>query len=474
MPTADRLQQAEQQFSAGNTVAAVRLLRDERLAAGAHRDILTLRRIVALARRIESGFPGTAAGLIYAAQGDLSYAESQEEIARANLAEARASVEAGNDRAASVALERALRKELEKWPQQRDRDLLEEIADTASTIASRGGRRSRKRLDRVVEGARLALSTAATPPTVHPESVAQPTTPPVAASGGRLRERLDAVEERIQILERELTELRRKDLPELRALAAGAEHIPEPQRAPETAGREPAPRAPAPAVPAAPAPKAPPPPAPPRKPRLPRVTLAQLQEPRALAWAGGVVTLLGIVFLLILAADRGWVSAELRVVFGALVSVALYGAGVVAYRRYGRTWAALAAAGAGIGGAYVTIAAASAVYDFLTKPEALVAAAFVAAVGVGTALAWDTQTTAALGLVGAMLGPAIVEGDVSTAGSVFVAVMLVATVVVTVWRCWLETMAAGALTSLPLAAALLASTTPATTPRPPLSSPPSP
>ena len=245
MPTADRLQQAEQQFSAGNTVAAVRLLRDERLAAGAHRDILTLRRIMALARRIESGFPGTAAGLIYAAQGDLSYAESQEEIARANLAEARASVEAGNDRAASVALERALRKELEKWPQQRDRDLLEEIAGTASTIASRGGRRSRKRLDRVVEGARLALSTAATPPTVHPESVAQPTTPPVAASGGRLRERLDAVEERIHTLERELAELRRKDLPELRALAAGAEHIPEPQRAPETAGREPAPRAPA-------------------------------------------------------------------------------------------------------------------------------------------------------------------------------------------------------------------------------------
>ena len=158
---------------------------------------------------------------------------------------------------------------------------------------------------------------------------------------------------------------------------------------------------------------------------------------------------------MILAADRGWVSAELRVVFGALVSVALYGAGVVAYRRYGRTWAALAAAGAGIGGAYVTIAAAGAVYDFLTKPEALVAAAWVAAVGVGTALVWDTQTTAALGLVGAMLGPAIVEGDVSTAGSVFVAVMLVATVVVTVWRRWLETMAAGALTSLPLAAALL-------------------
>jgi uncharacterized membrane protein len=457
LPTADRLEQAEQMFSAGNTIGALTLLRGERIAAGAHRDIPTLRRIVAMARRIESESPGSAAGHLYAAQSDLSYAESQEGVPRASLAEARASAEAGNDRAASVALEKALKKELEKWPHQRDRDLLDEISGAASTIALRAGGRSKRRLVRVVEDARLALATGPPPRTVHPESVARPVTASGVAPGGVLQERLEGVEERIRRLESELAELRERDIPELRALAAGGELVTEPKLEAQPV-RRPVPSA-VPAVPAAPPPPptlpSRPPPAPPREPRLPRFTLSQLQEPRALAWAGGVVTLLGIVFLLVLATDRGWVSAELRVVFGALVSVAVYGAGVVADRRYGRTWAALAAAGAGIGGAYVTIAAAAAVYDFLTKPEALVAAAFVAVVGVGTALVWDTQTTAALGLVGAMVGPAIVEGDVSTVGSVYVAIVLGATVVVTLWRRWLETLVAGALTSLPLAAALL-------------------
>jgi len=167
------------------------------------------------------------------------------------------------------------------------------------------------------------------------------------------------------------------------------------------------------------------------------------------------VTLLGIVFISVLAADRGWVSAELRVVIGALVSAALYGAGVLAYRRYGRTWAALAAAGAGIGGAYATLAAAAAVYDFLGKPEALLAAAFVAAVGVATALAWEAQTTAVLGLVGAMLGPVLVEGGFTVLGTGLATVVLAATVAVTVWKRWLETMVAGALAGFALAAGLL-------------------
>jgi uncharacterized membrane protein len=185
------------------------------------------------------------------------------------------------------------------------------------------------------------------------------------------------------------------------------------------------------------------------------VTLAQLQDPRVLAWAGGIVTLLGIVFISILAADRGWVSAELRVVLGALVSAAVYGFGFFAHRRYGRTWAALAAAGAGIGGAYATLAAAGAVYDFIGKPEALLGAAFVAGVGVATALRWNTQTTAVLGLVGAMLGPILIEGETTVLGSAFVVIVLGATVALTVWRGWLETMAIGGFVSLVLALGLL-------------------
>ena len=87
-----------------------------------------------------------------------------------------------------------------------------------------------------------------------------------------------------------------------------------------------------------------------------------------------------------------------------------------AYGRYGRTWAALAAAGRA-SGARTRLAAAGAVYDFIGKPEALLGAAFVAAVGVVTAVRWHTQMTAVLGLVGAMLGPTLIEGGVSVAGS---------------------------------------------------------
>jgi uncharacterized membrane protein len=174
------------------------------------------------------------------------------------------------------------------------------------------------------------------------------------------------------------------------------------------------------------------------------------------------VTLLGIIFISILAADRGWVSAELRVVLGALVSGALYGVGVLAYRRYGPTWAALAAAGAGIGGAYATLAAAGAVYSFITKPEALLGAAFVAAVGVVTAVQWNTQMTAVLGLTGAMLGPVLIEGRVTVLGSAFVTIVLGATVTLTVWKRWLETMAIGGLISFALALSLLGELRPGT------------
>jgi uncharacterized membrane protein len=275
-----------------------------------------------------------------------------------------------------------------------------------------------------------------------------------------LSAQLDAFEQRLRSLESALAELRAlagrepQATSPLAALPLAAFPPPLSRREAPVRPRltpTPAPR------PARPAPAA----APARaRPAAPRVRLAQLQEPRALAWAGGIVTLLGIVFISILAADRGWVSAELRVVLGALVSAAVYGVGLYAHRRYGRTWAALAAAGAGIGGAYATLAAAGAVYDFIGKPEALLGAAFVAGVGVATALHWNAQTTAILGLVGAMLGPVLIEGEVTVLGSAFVVIVLGATVALTVWRRWLETMAIGGFVSLVLALALLGELSP--------------
>ena len=77
------------------------------------------------------------------------------------------------------------------------------------------------------------------------------------------------------------------------------------------------------------------------------------------------MTLLGIVFVFALAASRGWIGPAVRCTIGGGVSVSLVGASLIIRRRFGHVVAALAAAGAGIGGSYVTLYAASRGYHLL-------------------------------------------------------------------------------------------------------------
>jgi uncharacterized membrane protein len=121
-------------------------------------------------------------------------------------------------------------------------------------------------------------------------------------------------------------------------------------------------------LPAAPAPVAPrpvtpqtatTPPAPPRPPVAPRpqrepVNWSKLAEQafaaRTLAWAGGIATALGIALLFVLAASRGWVTPEMRVGLGVLVSLGLLAAAFELDRRGWRADAILSAGGAGRAG----------------------------------------------------------------------------------------------------------------------------
>src|ERR671936_2531218 len=157
------------------------------------------------------------------------------------------------------------------------------------------------------------------------------------------------------------------------------------------------------------------------------LTVGDLLGARALAWAGGVVTLLGIVLLFVLAVNRGWIGPVARVGIGAVVSAIVFGGGLWLQRRYGQTYSALAAVGAGIAGAYATLLAAAALYDLLPALVALGIAGGIAAVGVATSLAWSAELVAALGLVGAMVVPVFVvfqNGQLSPLGTGFVAIVL--------------------------------------------------
>ena len=243
---------------------------------------------------------------------------------------------------------------------------------------------------------------------------------------------------RVADFERKLGELE-VDLQELKALAAAA--------APARTGEPPRPDpAYAPPPPPPPEPERAFMPPPPRRRREWELSPSDMLGARALAWAGGIVTILGIVFLFVLAVNRGWINPELRLGFGALASVAAFTAGLWLRRRYGQLHTALSAAGAGIAGGYATLLAATALYEFVAEPWALAAAAGIAAVAVAVALLWSAQLVAALGLVGAMVVPLMVvieEDELSFVGTGFVAIVLAATAIVGIERRWRELLLVG-------------------------------
>jgi len=203
---------------------------------------------------------------------------------------------------------------------------------------------------------------------------------------------------------------------------------------------------------------APRPPVPPRPPRisLPELSSADLFGAKALAIAGGIVTLLGIVFIFVLAVNRGWIGPDARIALGGLAAAVLYTGGLVLRRRYGETDASLAAVAAGIAGAYMVLLAAAQLYHLVGDVGALLVAVGIAAVGLWTALRWRSEILAGIGLLGAMLAPAAVAlpDGISATVIAFTAFMAIATAVVAVRERWNVLLVAGAAVSLPQALAL--------------------
>lgn len=89
-----------------------------------------------------------------------------------------------------------------------------------------------------------------------------------------------------------------------------------------------------PAAPApSPAPLSPPPAPVPPAPRRPGLLEREGASSRLLAWVGGAVTLLGVLLLLVLAVQRGWLGPLPRVLGGAALALALIGVGITVHRR---------------------------------------------------------------------------------------------------------------------------------------------
>ena len=190
-----------------------------------------------------------------------------------------------------------------------------------------------------------------------------------------------------------------------------------------------------------------------RRSRSARSTGRPSSAPRGLAVAGGVVTVLGIVFFFALAVNRGWIGPGARVLLGTAASTIFFVAGIELRRRYGRLHAPVAAVGPGLAGGYATLLAATALYDLVPKSAALIFAAAIAAAGVAVSLAWREQLVAAIGLLGAIAAPALlaIDGSLTATGTAFVAFMVAAAAAVSVSLRWRALLVAAAVAGTPQA-----------------------
>ncbi|MGW5383740.1 DUF2339 domain-containing protein [Nocardia sp. NPDC003963] len=134
---------------------------------------------------------------------------------------------------------------------------------------------------------------------------------------------------------------------------------------------------------------------------------------RVLAVAGVAVTLIGVVMLLVLAAQAGVFGPIPRVVAGAVFAAGLIGAGMRVYRRAGGRVGGIALAATGFAGAYLVVVATTTIYDWLHPVPGFAVALGVAAAGVGLAVQWRSQALAVLVVAGAAVLAPFVSTELS-------------------------------------------------------------
>jgi uncharacterized membrane protein len=170
---------------------------------------------------------------------------------------------------------------------------------------------------------------------------------------------------------------------------------------------------------------------------------------RVLAWIGGIAILLGIVFMLGIAIDRGWIDETMRTILGLLGSTSLLLAGVWLHERKGRTEAALAAVASALSGLYATLLVGTQIYDLIPAEAGLACAGLVGIVGVVLAVRWESMVVAAIGILGALLAPVLVGTGTSGLSLAFMAIALAAAVGVLLWQRWNELSLGAFLISAP-------------------------
>ena len=123
------------------------------------------------------------------------------------------------------------------------------------------------------------------------------------------------------------------------------------------------------------------------------------------------MTLIGVVLLLVLAAQAGILRPEIRVGAGALLAGALVGVAARLHARPGGRVGAIALAATGVAAAYIDVIAVTTIYHWVSAPVGLAIAAVIGGGGLTLARRWDSQHLGLLVLVPLIvLAPIVTDG----------------------------------------------------------------
>ncbi len=145
---------------------------------------------------------------------------------------------------------------------------------------------------------------------------------------------------------------------------------------------------------------------------------------KLLGWIGGGVTVLGIVLLLVIAAQQGGFSDTARVTIGLVLGVVLLGGAFALHRDARRAALALTLGCTGLAVEYLTIVGAVRLAELAHPMVGFVVSAVIAAVAVALSMAWRQPWLAGASfLISGLLAPAVGDG-VTDSVLVFEAIMV--------------------------------------------------
>ncbi|AXB46280.1 DUF2339 domain-containing protein [Amycolatopsis albispora] len=179
----------------------------------------------------------------------------------------------------------------------------------------------------------------------------------------------------------------------------------------------------------------------PRPPQPPRPTLSEKLAKdgagsKVLAWIGGAVTLLGVVLLLVLAIQRGWVGPVPRVLLGALLGGTLTGLGLRLHRNPAARTGAFALAATGVAVLYADIVAATTFLELIPSWGGLLLGLLVAVGGLALAGHWKAPGLAVFVLLGCAVCAPVLTSGFTVSLMTFLLILAVAAAPIQLSREW--------------------------------------